>query len=81
LKELNPLADRIDMLAETVSSFLLRGYSKEEIKRAEEFFNQRMSEKLTRQQFLEILDRPFKEGGLGLWNWQKVSSRMLFFWI
>jgi len=81
LKELNPLADRIDMLAETVSSFLLRGYSKEEIKRAEEFFNQRMSEKLTRRQFLEILDRPFKEGGLGLWNWQKVSSRMLFFWI
>lgn len=68
LKEISPGSSKIDVMVWSLSSFLFKGYSKEETKRAEDFLRQRMSKELTYSEFLEILDRPFKEGGLGLWK-------------
>ncbi len=73
MKEASPLADKIGLLAQSASGFVMEGDSKEEVKRAEEFFAKRMNKELTYEQFLEALDKPFREGGLGLWK-QKAKN-------
>ncbi|NCU28087.1 MAG: ABC transporter ATP-binding protein [Candidatus Moranbacteria bacterium] len=54
--------------ARILANFLLRGYSIEEIKRFEEFVNNRFDNKLDKKKLKELLNKPFKEGGLGLWK-------------
>ncbi len=73
IKVLNPAAGKLDILAESFSSLLLRGYSREELKRAEYFFKRRIKNELTYAKLIEELDRPFREGGLGLWK-QKAKK-------
>ncbi len=59
-----------------LANFLLKGYSIDEIARFEEFVGDRFKEKIDKKQLKEILNKPFKEGGLGLWKKkaEKVSE-------
>ncbi len=54
--------------AHLLSNFLLRGYSQDEIGRFESFVNDRFSDKIDSKKFHELVNRPFKEGGVGLWK-------------
>jgi len=73
MKTANPGATKFDLLASSFSSLLLRGYSHEEVKRAEEFFKKRISGEFNYSMLLAELDKPYREGGLGLWK-QKAKS-------
>tara|TARA_Y100000310_G_scaffold4861_1_gene5743 strand:+ start:2393 stop:3892 length:1500 start_codon:yes stop_codon:yes gene_type:complete len=56
-----------EVVAQTLSMLLLRGYSPEEMQRFQKFMEERYKNKLTAQQFRYKLDQPIKEGGVGLW--------------
>jgi putative ABC transport system ATP-binding protein len=56
------------MSAHLLSNFLLRGYSQDEIVRFESFVNERFSEKINSKDFNILINKPFKEGGVGLWK-------------
>lgn len=67
-KELYPnLSDR-EIMAKSLAELLLRGYSVEEMKRFEFFLEQRMKGEIAADVFKEMLDKPFRDGGLGLWK-------------
>jgi len=57
-----------------LANFLLRGYSKDEIKRFESLVNQRLDEKIDTSAFSLELHKPFKDGGVGLW--EKKAERV-----
>ena len=61
--------------AHVISSFLLRGFSQEEIKRFEELLHQRLINKLPAIEFHRALLRPYDKGGVGLW---KIKAERLF---
>jgi putative ABC transport system ATP-binding protein len=69
----SPVVDKIDVLVGSFASFFLRGYSKKEVERGEGFFKKRINHEFTHDEFVEALDKPFKEGGLGLWK-QKAKN-------
>ena len=73
MKVVNPGITKFDLLAASFSSLLFRGYSLEEVKRAEDFFKKRVNGELDYAQLLSELDKPYREGGLGLWK-QKAKS-------
>ena len=54
--------------ARMLANFLLRGYSLDEIKRFEDFVNDRFDEKIDIKEFQKNIGKPFKEGGVGLWK-------------
>ncbi|MFA6586307.1 MAG: ATP-binding cassette domain-containing protein [Candidatus Paceibacterota bacterium] len=54
--------------ARVLANFLLRGYSMDEIKRFESFVNDRFDSKIDNKEFRELINKPFKEGGVGLWK-------------
>jgi putative ABC transport system ATP-binding protein len=54
--------------ARILANFLLRGYSMDEIRRFESFVNDRFEDKLDRNEFLKSINKPFKDGGVGLWK-------------
>lgn len=72
-KNLFPELPPIEIRARSLSSLILRGYSQEEIKRLEYFLIHRFKNQLDKDTFQEVLDRPFKEGGVGLWK-QKAQK-------
>lgn len=51
-----------------LANFLLKGYSIDEITRFEKFVEDRFNQKIDRDGLKEILNKPFKDGGLGLWK-------------
>lgn len=55
-------------MARSLSYMLMRGFSGEEIKRLELFLNRRIDGEIDTPTFIELLDAPFKSGGLGLWK-------------
>lgn len=67
-KELSPNIPAAELAAQTLSSLLLRGYSIDEIKRFQFYLIQRFNNYIDRDTFLRILDRSYKNGGLGLWK-------------
>lgn len=67
-KELYPKLSNSEVMAKALANLFLRGYSIEEVKRFEFFLNQRLADKIDAQVFKQVLDRPFKDGGLGLWK-------------
>lgn len=73
---LEPKLSETQLAARTFSNLLLRGYSEPELKRFEFFLNQRLEHKIDHEVFRAVLDRPWKEGGLGLWKQKalKVSN-------
>ena len=54
--------------ARVLANFLLRGYSMDEIRRFESFVNDRFSNKIDKKEFCKLVNKPFKEGGVGLWK-------------
>lgn len=56
-----------------LANLLLRGYSQEEVQRLDNLLSQRFEGKIKAEKFREMLDRPFKNGGLGLWR-QKAKE-------
>ena len=57
-----------EISARILSAFLLRGYSLDEIKRFELIINDRFNEKITKKEFYTLINKPFKDGGVGLWK-------------
>jgi putative ABC transport system ATP-binding protein len=54
--------------AHLISNFLLRGYSLDEVARFESLVNQRFSNKIDKKEFHNLINKPFKDGGVGLWK-------------
>jgi len=51
-----------------LTNFLLRGYSMDEIRRFEYIINERFEEKIDKNEFHKLINKSFKEGGVGLWK-------------
>jgi len=51
----------------------LRGFSTDEISRLEAFLIKRLRGEITAHAFMEALDRPYKDGGVGLWSQRAVK--------
>ncbi len=75
-QELFPDITPQNLMARSLSHLFLRGFSGEETKRFELFLTRRFSGALDSETFSELLDSPFKDGGLGLWKQraQKISA-------
>lgn len=67
-KQLNPDLGENQLMAKTLSNMLLRGYSTDEVKRFEFFLLQRLSDHIDDDVFREVLDRSYRNGGVGLWK-------------
>ncbi len=67
-QQINPL----EALSASLSGLLLRGYTKEEISRFQFYLSQRLNNRIGVYEFRNILDKSYKEGGVGLWK-QKAS--------
>ncbi len=65
---LYPQASSKEIVAKSLSHLFLRGYSMDEIKRFEFYFLQRLEGKIDADMFFRMLDKPYKEGGVGLWK-------------
>ncbi len=77
-KELHPKLAPKDLMSITLSQLLLRGYSSDEIKRFEFFLGKRLNNAIDAETFRSVLDRPFKDGGVGLW---KQKAQKIAHWI
>ncbi|MBX4201102.1 hypothetical protein KW786_03160, partial [Candidatus Parcubacteria bacterium] len=62
-----------EKVAYSLATMLLRGYSADEIDRFQFFLNERLSGSITKEALIEALDKPYKEGGIGLWK-QRVKK-------
>lgn len=60
-------------LSESLSGMLLRGYSAEETSRFQFYLTQRLNGRIGLFEFKNILDKPYREGGVGLWK-QKANA-------
>lgn len=72
-KQLHPEVPTESLMARSLASMFLRGFSASEIKRFELFLSERLKGKIDSPTFIEFLDRPFKEGGLGLWRQRAIK--------
>lgn len=63
--------------ARVLANFLLRGYSMDEIRRFESFVNDRFDNKIDNKEFRKMINKPFKEGGVGLWK--KKAERVTLY--
>lgn len=63
--------------ARVLANFLLRGYSMDEIRRFESFVNDRFDNKIDNKEFRKSINKPFKEGGVGLWK--KKAERVALY--
>ena len=54
--------------ARILANFLLRGYSMDEIRRFESFVNERFIGKIDKKEFRDQINKPFREGGVGLFK-------------
>jgi putative ABC transport system ATP-binding protein len=63
--------------ARVLANFLLRGYSMDEIRRFESFVNDRFDNKIDNKEFRKLINKPFKEGGVGLWK--KKAERVTIY--
>jgi len=63
--------------ARVLANFLLRGYSMDEIRRFESFVNDRFDNKIDSKGFRTMVNKPFKEGGVGLWK--KKAERVTIY--
>ncbi|MBU3925807.1 ABC transporter ATP-binding protein [Patescibacteria group bacterium] len=72
-KKLFPELPVAETRAKTIAQYVLRGYSEEEIKRLEYFLIQLLKKQIDLDIFKAVLDRPYKNGGVGLWR-QKAEK-------
>ena len=67
-QELYPNLSQSEIIAKSLAQLFLRGYSVDEAKRFEFFLTQRLNGKIDEDIFRQVLDRSYKEGGVGLWK-------------
>lgn len=72
-KSLFPELPPVEVRAKALASLILRGYSKEEIKRLEYFLSHYFRNQIDKETFRMVLDRPYKKGGVGLWKQRAVK--------
>ncbi len=72
-QEFIPKAAVNELAAQTLAELLLRGYSTDEVKRFQFFLLQRLNNHTDSEIFKNVLDRPYKDGGVGLWK-QKAEK-------
>lgn len=61
------------LMARSLSYMLMRGFSGDEIKRFEMFLAKRLSGEINTETFIDFLDSPYKEGGVGLWKQRAIA--------
>lgn len=66
-----------DLLANSLATLLLRGFSSDETKRFEEYLSQRLAGKIDAPTFENLLDKPFHDGGVGLWKQRAIKIASL----
>jgi len=76
-QQLNPDMDEPQIMAKTLSNMLLRGYSVDEVKRFEFFLLQRLTDHIEGDVFREVLDRSYRNGGVGLWKGKAAKIAFL----
>ncbi len=69
----HPSAGGNEVAARAFSNLFLGGYSINEIRRFEFFLIQRLSNKIDKDVFQAVIDRPYSEGGMGLWKQKAVK--------
>lgn len=67
-RELFPSITPENLMARSISYLLLRGFSGEETKRLELFITKRLTGEIDAEAFKDLLNSPFRDGGLGLWK-------------
>ncbi|MBI2450780.1 MAG: ATP-binding cassette domain-containing protein [Parcubacteria group bacterium] len=67
-QELTPELTSVEVSAQSLAQLFMRGYSIEEIKRFEFFLLERLKNHIDSDIFRRVLDRPFKQNGVGLWR-------------
>lgn len=67
-KNLFPEASPESLMARSLAYMLMRGFSSIEIKRFELFLTRRIQGGMSTETFIDFLDSPWKDGGLGLWK-------------
>jgi putative ABC transport system ATP-binding protein len=67
-KELTHDLTLIGGMISALSNLLLRGFSADEIKRFESFLGERLAGHIDAAAFENSLDRPYRDGGVGLWK-------------
>jgi len=72
-KNLFPEIPPVENRAKIIAALALRGYSQMETKRLEYFIAQRLKDQIDNETFKGVLDRPYKQGGVGLWK-QKAAK-------
>lgn len=75
-KELVPARTGTQVVASALASLLLPGFMVEEVARFQSYVDQRLIGQLGSLEFLQALDKSFKEGGVGLWTQtaRKISN-------
>lgn len=76
-KQLNPDMGEPQIMAKALSNMLLRGYSIDEVKRFEFFLLQRLTDHIDGDVFREVLDRSYRNAGVGLWKGKAVKIGLL----
>ncbi|OGE80506.1 MAG: hypothetical protein A2660_00615 [Candidatus Doudnabacteria bacterium RIFCSPHIGHO2_01_FULL_45_18] len=68
----------IENLSVAVSHLIMRGFSAEEASRFQFYLAQRLNQRIGVYEFKAILDKPFSQGGIGLWKQKatKVSQQV-----
>jgi len=72
-KQLYPESSPENLMAQSLANMLVRGLSGQEIKRFELFLAERLKGNISTEHFIDFLDQPFKDGGLGLWKQSAVK--------
>ena len=67
-KNLFPEMPKAEMKAKTMANLILRGYSQPEVKRLEYFLADRFAGKIDKDILRNVLDKPYNDGGVGLWK-------------
>ena len=77
-RKIFPDLPTLEMKAKAMAGLILRGYSQLEIKRLEYFLSHRFAGKIDKEVFQMVLDRPYNEGGVGLWRQkaQKIADQV-----
>lgn len=67
-KRLTSETTETEKIAGMLANVLLRGFTNEEVVRFQMYVDQRLAGKIDSLDFFGILDKPFKDGGVGLWK-------------
>ena len=72
-KKLFPELPTIEVRVKTLAALVLRGFPQPEVKRLEYFLIKRFKDQIDGDVLRQVLDRPYKDGGVGLWK-QKAKK-------